>query len=129
MGSAGSSRFSDYSNAPKKPIPPSGGRRGASGGSSGSDPCDQAFSADLEDVGHSEYFQNHGGVPAKGVTVSIELRARVCAVSAKGEVIGNLPTKHNGLAQCIKAGWKYRGVVQLSSLKPIPKVAIDGAPV
>lgn len=89
MGSAGSSKFSDYSRARKKQLPSSGGRGGASGGSSGSDPCDQAFSADLEDVGHSEYFQNHCGVPAKGVSVFIELRTRVCAVSAKGEVIGN----------------------------------------
>lgn len=128
MGSAGSSKFSDYSRARKKQLPTSGGRGGASGGSSGSDPCDQAFSADLEDVGRSEYFQNHGGVPAKGASVFIELRTRVCAVSAKGEVIGNLPTKHNGLAQCIKAGWKYRGVIRSSTLTPIPKVAIDGAP-
>jgi hypothetical protein len=128
MGSAGSSKFSDYSRARKKQLPATGGKGGASGGSSGSDPCDQAFSADLEDVGQSEYFQNHGGVPAKGTSVSIELRIRVCVVSSKGEVIGNLPTKNNGLAQCIKAGWKYRGVVRSSALKPFPKVAVDGAP-
>lgn len=128
MGSAGSSKFSDYSRARKKQLPSSGGRGGSSGGSSGSDPCDQAFSADLEDVGTSGYFQNHSGVPAKGTSISIVLRTRVCAVSAKGEVIGNLPTEHNGLAQCIKAGWKYRGVIRSSSLTPIPKVTIDGAP-
>jgi hypothetical protein len=128
MGSSGTSHFSDYPEKPKKKLPPKGGKTGTSGGGSGSDPCDKAFETELEDVGSSDYYRKHKAVPPKGTSVAIDLRTRLVAVTAKDEVVGNLPTKFNSLAQCIKDGWKYRGVVTYSSVTLFPKVSIDAGP-
>lgn len=129
MGSSGSGRFSDYPASPSTKSSSSGGRSGSSGGSSGEDPCDRAFSTELEDFERSEYFGNHKGTAPKiGTTVTIEKGKRVIARASTGETLGNLPTKFNYLAGCMAAGRTYIGRIVTVSPGLIAKITIDAAP-
>jgi hypothetical protein len=128
MGSSGSGRFSDYPGKPPKKISSSGGRGGTAGGSSGEDPCDRAFSTELEDFEFSEYFKKHGTAPKIGTSVTIEKGKRIVARTKAGETLGNLPTKFNYLAGCIAGGRAYAGHVIAVSDGLFAKVTIDAAP-
>ena len=120
MGSSGSGNFTDYSNnssSSKK-----------QGGSSGEDICERAFSTSLEDVDRSEYYVNYSTLPSAGTPIKITLNKRLQAVTEKNEVIGNLPTSYNYLANCMKNGFNYGGQVISSKTKPIATIQIDVAP-
>jgi hypothetical protein len=108
MGSSGSGSFSDY--------PGSGKAKGGSGGGSGAPPedrCGKAFSAQLEDVEHHPYFAKHGTPPPVGTELEVAHFKRLVAV-ADGDIVGNLPTKLNYLAACMKDGYHYVGNVIVS---------------
>jgi hypothetical protein len=124
MGSSGISRYSDYPrSAPKKTA-----EGGASGGASGEDPCDKAFSADLEDFERSEYFARHKSPPKVGLEVAVSLERRLTVRTGANETLGFLPTKFNYLAGCIKSGHNYSGQVSGVSSKPLIRVRVDIAP-
>ena len=124
MGSSGTGRISDYpgSSKPsktkededKKEPGHGGGSSKGSGGNPGGpdDRCAKAFSTQLEDVEHSEYFVAHGEAPPEGTAVILEHRKRLVAATELGKSIGSLPTSMNYLAGCMKAGWKYVGKVR-----------------
>lgn len=121
MGSSGSGSFSDYSGSGNKKV----GGGGSSGGESGEDQCGKAFSAGLEDVAQYAFFSQTGAVPAVGTRLTLTLKARVIAIDQNGTDVGALPTRFNYLAACLKAGFKYAGVVQASSLGAAPNVSVD----
>ena len=122
MGSTGSGRFSDY---------PGSGRGGEGGSGSGSedevqqDRCTRAFTANLQDVEHSQYYVRTSALPPVGTQLTIELRKRVAAVDAAGNSVGSLPTPFNYLADCLTAGFRYAGVVTASSAGPSAIVKVD----
>lgn len=125
MGSTNTGRFTDYSDNSTGKRKPSGD----GGGSSGDDPCQKAFSAELEEVERCEYYRKYSILPAKGTEVDIILNARLEAVNKGGETIGYLPTKFNYLAACIEEGNLYSGIVSSTTKTPIIKVSVDIAPV
>lgn len=126
MGSTGSGRFSDYP----------GSRGTASGGSGdspppqGGDPCARAFTVTLQDVEHAEFVAtNNGAIPPTGARLGIELRKRLVAVDTSGQSVGNLPTTHNYLADCLQDGFSYEGEVTVSAMGPTATVTVDFIPV
>ena len=131
MGSSGNGKFGDY---PKRTV--GVGHSGGDSSNTSSDIVTNEISCPeklervmLEDVGTSEYYQNHNGVPCVGLSVRIrsevyEGRLVVESVS-DGEVIGNLPTEYNStIFTCIESGIKYYGKVVFSSTEPIPAVMV-----
>lgn len=110
MGSTGSGRFSDY------PI-----EDGAD------DKCEKAFKVDLEDIEHCDFFKNHGLVPAIGTILKVAHNKRVVAQTLAGETVGNLPTRFNYVAGCLKEGFKYTGEVRASAEGYIASVSADFA--
>ena len=111
MGSSGSGNFSDYPGSSKSK--PSGGDGGAT---SGDDRCERAFSVTLEDVEHCDYFKNNGSTcPTVNTVLQIAHKKRMVAQTTTGEIVGNLPTKFNYLAGCIRDGYTYTGRVRSSS--------------
>jgi len=99
------------------------------GGKPEGDRCERAFSADLEEVGRCAYFAGHGDLPPVGAAVRVVASKRMTVISGDAEEeIGFLPTEYNYLRQCIREGHSYSGVVQSSSLRPIPRVIVDIAP-
>jgi hypothetical protein len=82
------------------------------------DRCARAFSAPLEDVEQSDYYQAHSTTPPIGTQLEVALRKRLVAQTATGESVGNLPTSLNYLAACLKDGWSYIGTVQGSAEGP-----------
>ena len=68
MGSTGSGSFSDYSGS----RPKEEGQGGGGGGASGDDRCARAFSCDLEEVEHCNYFSENGDVPPANTALSID---------------------------------------------------------
>lgn len=126
MGSTGSGSFSDYPGSSGK----SGGSEsgGADGNGGRGDRCKRAFSASLEDVNHSGYFTSHKTVPPVGTQVVLVHNKRLAAQTSSGEDIGNLPTKMNYLAACMKDGHSYEGKVISSSVGTVAKVTVDFAP-
>ncbi|NIY76117.1 hypothetical protein HED22_10715 [Thalassospira sp. HF15] len=126
MGSTGSGSFSDY--------PGSSGRSGGSGsgsedGNGGQgDRCERAFSIALEDVNHSGYFTSHNTVPPVGTKVVLVHNKRLVAQTTSGDDVGNLPTKMNYLAACMRGGYSYEGEVISSSVGAVAKVTVDFAP-
>ena len=124
MGSSGSGRISDYpgSSSQGKPSRTGGGNGGAS------DRCARAFSARLEDVEQSDYYQAHKTTPPVGTQVEVAQRKRLVAQTASGESIGNLPTSLNYLASCLKDGWSYIGTVQsVTNSPPVATISADFA--
>ena len=108
MGSSGSGSFTDY--------PGSGKAKGGGDGGAGALPedlCGKAFSAQLEDVEHHAYFGKYGSPPPVGTELEVVHSKRLVAVSG-GDIVGNLPTKLNYLAACIKDGYSYVGKVTVS---------------
>jgi hypothetical protein len=122
MGSSGSGSFSDY--------PGSGKAKGSGGGGPGGPPedqCGKAFSAQLEDVEHHPYFAKHGTPPPVGTDLEVVHFKRLVAV-AEGDIVGNLPTKLNYLAGCMKDGHSYIGKVTVSKLGSSVIVTADFVP-
>lgn len=125
MGSSGSGRISDYpgSSSGGKPVKT---RRG--NGDSPIDRCARAFSASLEDVEQSEYYQAHKATPPIGTQVEVVQRKRLVAQTSSSESIGNLPTSLNYLASCLKDGWRYSGTVQsITNGPPVATISADFA--
>jgi len=124
MGSTGSGSLTDYS----KRRPKNG--EANIGGSSGKDDCGKAFSTQLEEVSRCFYFIDTGNVPGSGTRVNVFFNGvRVSVETIKGEEIGYLSTKYNYLKVCLDAGFKYKGEVRISALKPIPSITVDITPV
>lgn len=122
MGTTGPSRFKDYSD----PIYPKTGA--SSEGAVTPDPCGRAFSVQLEDVAHSEYYRSHSRVPSEGTPLYVEHRKRIVATLETGESVGSLPTKMNYLAECLKSGFKYHGVVKSSTQSLFSTIHADFVP-
>src|ERR1700758_5867584 len=114
MGSSGSGRISDYPGSSGKGSSTSKGD-GGGGDAGGSDRCGQAFAVALEDIEHCDFYRAHGAVPALGQTLRIAHKKRIVAETDAGETVGNLPTKYNYLAGCLKDGWTYAGTVTASN--------------
>jgi hypothetical protein len=125
MGSSGGGRISDYSGSK------GGSNKGGGGGGSGGGPlppaerCGRAFSVELEDVEHSDFFAANGTQPSVGTPLRIRKRKRLVAETLDGVSVGNIPTSHNYLADCIEAGWDYMGQVTVSSSGP-PVASVVG---
>lgn len=122
MGSTGSGSFSDYSNNSNQ-------SKGGEGGSSGEDICQQAFSAELEDIEEYDLFASRGVVPSVGANLFLVQRGRMVVCDADELAVGALPTRFNYLASCLKAGFNYRGIVTVSTSSPNPRVTVDFAPI
>lgn len=144
VGSSGSGRLSDYPGSSRGTGGGGSGGNGGGGGSGGggggasggggsggyNDRCGQAFHVDLEDVEHSDYFKAHGTVPPVGTELRIAHRKRIVAETLQGESVGNIPTTHNYLADCLKDGRTYTGTVRVSAGgPPAASVSADFAPV
>lgn len=133
MGSSGGGRISDYSGSKggsnKGGSNDGGGSGGGAGGGGGPLPpaerCGRAFSVELEDVEHSEYFAANGTQPPVGTPLRIRKRKRLVAETLEGVSVGNIPTSHNYLADCIEGGWDYVGQVTVSSSGP-PVASVVG---
>ena len=108
MGTTGSGRLHEYSD-----------REGGSG-----DECSKRIQEILEDVERCDYFDSHGELPAGGLSISLVASQRIEAQTAEGETIGYLPTKYNYVADCIKRGYSYTGVVSTSVSEPLVRVGI-----
>lgn len=122
MGSTGSGSFTDYSK-----------RKASSevenGGASGQDNCGKGFSTRLEDVSRCFYFMNKNDVPSIGSDVRVFFNGiRIAVETVKGEEIGYLPTKFNYIKSCLDDGFKYIGLVNIASRKPVPSVTVDILP-
>ncbi|MBS1519929.1 MAG: hypothetical protein JST50_02940 [Bacteroidetes bacterium] len=123
MGSSGSGSLTDYSNNKPTSSNPS------SGGSSGQDNCGQAFEAVLEDVSRCDYYKMNNDVPPVGTNVKVIFNnIRLLVTTSDGTGVGYLPTKFNYIKVCIDNGFNYAGVVTASSIKPMPYVKVDIAP-
>jgi len=125
MESSGSGRISDYPGS-------SGPTGGGSGGEDGtpSDRCAQALAVALEDIEHCDYYKTHSAVPAVGERLRIVQKKRIVAETDAGLTVGNLPTRYNFLAGCLKDGWRYVGSVRTSSSgPPIAAVSADFGPI
>ncbi|MGE6415571.1 hypothetical protein ACQKDD_15500 [Planococcus kocurii] len=83
----------------------------------------------LEEVGRSEYLNEHGDVPAimEPVYLSDQLKNGRLAVLSENsnKEIGYLPSSNSSLLACMRKGFSYRGNVIYSTLRPIPKVDVD----
>jgi hypothetical protein len=124
MGSTGTGSLTDYSKRRPK------NEESKTGGSSGKDECGKAISSALEDVSRCFYFIDKGKVPGAGTVVNVFFNGvRVSLETSKGEEIGYLPTKYNYLKLCLDAGFKYKGEVRISSMKPVPSITVDVTPV
>lgn len=127
MGSNGSGRFSDYPGT-------GGGNPKRGGGAGGGQPpaddrCARAFSVTLQDVEHSDYYASNSSVPPVGTRLTIGQRKRLVVLDASGASVGNLPTSFNYLADCLKGGFTYAGIISAVSGGPSAKVTVDFAPV
>lgn len=126
MGSSGSNRISDYPGSSSSSGKPGGSAGG--GGDSTEDRCARAFSADLEDVEHSDYYQAHQALPPVATALEVVQRKRLIAQTTSGESVGNLPTSFNYLAACLKDGWRYVGTIQnATSGPPVARILADFA--
>ena len=121
MGSSGSGRLTDYPGSGKAKTSSEGGD-----GGSPEDRCGKAFSAQLEDVEQSAYYVNHKQPPPLGTVLEVVHAKRITAVIGD-ETVGNLPTKYNYLAACIKGGYSYVGTVTTSKSAPTVIVSADFA--
>jgi hypothetical protein len=119
MGSSGSGNFSDYTQSPHIK---------GQGGASNEEICNRAFSARLEEVDRCEYYQIHHALPVVGLSVSIDIRTRLAAISPNNEIIGYLPTELNYIAQCMADNFRYSGIIRVSRSAPILIVEIDASP-
>ena len=122
MGTTGPSRFRDYSD------PTDSASDTPSEGVDTDEPCGRAFSIELEDVAHSDYYRTHSQVPSEGTPLYIEHRKRIVATLDTGESVGSLPTKMNYLAECLKSGFRYHGVVKSSTKSLFSTIHADFAP-
>ncbi|MCA9803212.1 MAG: hypothetical protein KC777_14680 [Cyanobacteria bacterium HKST-UBA02] len=122
MGSTGSGSFSDYSSKNRESQ---GGD--SSDGGSGDIECLKAFSASLEDIQDYEFFLKRQTVLTVGAQLFVEHRSRIVVVDGDGLIVGALPTRLNYLASCLRAGFKYIGVVRSSGMTPIPFTEADFA--
>lgn len=132
MGSSGGGRISDYSGSKGGSNKGTGGSGGGAGGGGGGDGpippeerCGRAFSVELEDVEHSDHFAANGGPPPVGTALRIRRLKRLVAETLDGVSVGNVPTSHNYLADCIEADWSYVGQVRVSSSGP-PTASVIG---
>lgn len=116
MGSSGSGRISDYPGTSQGSGTSAQGRGG--GGEPPDDRCARAFTAALEDIEQSDFYRAHGAPPPSGEALEVTLTKRLVAVTASGQSTGNLPTAFNYLAACMKAGWRYTGLVTGSGNGP-----------
>ena len=126
MGSTGSGSFSDYDNERKKSSNSTG--QESNNGTSGEDPCTKAFSTSLDEVSTCDYYKINKIVPEAGENVKIEFNVRLIAVNEDNIILGYLPTKYNFLRACMEDGFSYSGVVNHSTLTPIPSIEVDIAP-
>lgn len=125
MGSSGSGRIGDY---PGSSPENKNGDGGGAGGAGGDDRCARAFNVQLEDIEQSEFYTTTNALPPVGTQLRIALKKRLVAETLQGQIVGNLPTSHNYLAACIKAGWTYVGNVQgTTSGPPVAAIAADFA--
>jgi hypothetical protein len=115
MGSTGSGSFTDYPGTTRVKDKKEQGTGGGDGGGSQPDRCDKAFSVSLEDIEHCDYFKQHKDVPKLNTQLRIAHKKRVVAETTSGETVGNIPTKLNYLAGCLKEGYTYIGTVRHSS--------------
>ncbi|MAM73718.1 MAG: hypothetical protein CMO29_07940 [Tistrella sp.] len=123
MGSSGSGRLTDYPGSQSK-----GTGNEVGSGASGGDRCGRAFSCILEEVELCSYFLKHKSAPPTNTILSIIHQRRLFAVDANGESVGALPTKFNYIADCIVAGFTYKGRVVTSSSTPFTFISVDFAP-
>jgi hypothetical protein len=109
------------------------GNMGAYGGEGGEkDKCDRAFSADLDDVGTSDYYTKNRGTPSVNSQVSVGMHtagghSRPAAFDDKRVLLGYLPVEFNYLVKCLKS-FKYEGLVTHATKKPVPAITIDVQP-
>jgi hypothetical protein len=108
MGSRGSGSFSDYPN-----------------GSATDDQCDRAFAVSLEDIEHCDFFKRHAAVPPIGTVLTLAHQKRIVAQTQTGEVVGNLPTRFNYLASCLRLGYTYQGEIRQSRTGAVAVVSAD----
>ncbi len=109
MGSSGSGRLTDY---------PGSGRPAAD------DRCTKAFKEALQDIEHCDYFKTHGRCPPVGTELRIAQKKRIVAETTSGEVVGNISTSRNYLAECLKDGFSYVGKVIESNADPSSAVVV-----
>jgi hypothetical protein len=135
MGSTGTGKFSDYPGS-SGGRPGGGGDGGGKGGGGGGgkpdkeDKCGAAIPGlSLDDVGASEYFTTHKGVPPVRTKVQVRKRlvgGRIAVETvSSSEVIGYVPTGYNYLRGCMSNGWEYAGTVVDSSSGKLPKVKVN----
>jgi hypothetical protein len=124
MGTTGSGHLTDY------PGPASqGNAKGQGGGGSGQvDRCAKAFQVKLEEIEHCEYFTRHNSLPGSGAILTLVHKKRISAVTASGEIVGHLPSSMNYLAECLKDGHTYSGVIRDSILKTPALLTVDFIP-
>jgi hypothetical protein len=126
MGSGGSGRLTDYPGSGKSSKGKAGGDAGGGGVPPQTDRCARAISTNLEDVEQSAYFKAHKACPPKDTRLQIAHQKRLVAQTDAGEVVGNLPTRFNYLADCIADGYSYVGYVRNSGNgPPVATVAAD----
>lgn len=133
MGSAGSGSFGTYRIGNRQPIDgtESGNRNlgDGTGGRAGEVECPAIINnIRLEDVATSDYYNNHHSLPSIGDSVNLNdtiYKGRlVVKITSTDEVLGNLPTRHNYLINCIKKGWQYTGDVVASGTTPVPFIVV-----
>lgn len=111
MGSTGSGSFTDYP-----------------GGSGSDNTCDRAIAVALEDIEHCDYYKTNGAVPTVGTVLTLAHKKRIVAQTTAGEVVGNLPTRYNYLAGCLRQGYTYAGQVRDARQGPVAAVSADFIP-
>lgn len=114
MGSSGVDRFGDY----RGKVEPT------------KDMCRKEMkNVELEEIGRSEYFNNHSDVPPLMEPVLLDVKLEngrlVVLLEATSEKIGYLPSRYSNLLACMRKGFSYRGIIVYSNLKPFPKVDVD----
>lgn len=119
MGSAGTGRLTDYSQA----------GAGVGGGASGEDKCAVPIQEQLEEVARCQYYQDHNTVPPTGTKLMVVISNRVGVETESFELVGYLPTKYNYIASCIRSGYRYAGVIEASTDVHVPAVLIRLTPV
>jgi hypothetical protein len=91
VGSTGTNKFTDYSGSKSTDV-----KGGATGGASGADPCDSAFTTDLEDVDRCSYYQTNNTLPSTGTQIYVTHNKRLEVVDATSNLsLGYLPTYYN----------------------------------
>ncbi len=121
MGSAGTGRLTDYSQA--------GATAGGGGGASGEDKCAEPIQEQLEEVARCQYYQDHKTVPPSGTPLTVVISNRVGVETEQLELVGYLPTRYNYIASCIRSGYRYSGVIEASTDVHVPAVLIRLTPV